>query len=143
MKKSILALLLISTLFSCKKDEPKQFSTWYVNGQKFTTNDVRYDKGKARNEISSNNQTDRFDIYFNLGELPITGNFLINCSQQNPHWCCMAIIYQGKGYVEPKNAFIYASFYNGKARYTLDETWFYNELDNNDSILVKGTFNEP
>ncbi len=38
---------------------------------------------------------------------------------------------------------LHASEQNGKAQYTLPQTWFVNYNNPQDSLLVEGVFNEP
>ena len=141
MKKIYIPLLSLLLFAACKKK--KQYSTWYVNDEKFRTNDVKLTKGKAKHIMAPHDINNRFVIEFYLGSFPSDDRYLINCSQQNPTWCCMVFIYNGIGYIKPKDSYLYASNNNKKFRYTLEPTWFYNESDPNDSILVKGEFNEP
>lgn len=144
MKKSILALLLLTMLFSCKKDGPKQYSTWYVNGQKSTTNDIRKDEGKAQHELTTNNISNGFSITFHTGSYPTSGVFPLNYTTSDPSTAELAIFYRDTGYLAKPTSYITASIRNGKASYNLIESWFYNSYrPDEDSILVKGVFNEP
>jgi len=140
---------------SCKKEDKRQYSKWYVNTDSFSTNDVKLDIGKVVSHIFTNSQYSGgtlpygFSITFNTGSLnggiPTSGSFKLDCSQQNPQWTCMSILYKDIGYLSNENELEYliASQENGKAYYILEPTWFYNESNPKDSVLVKGTFNEP
>jgi hypothetical protein len=78
-----------------------------------------------------------------LDQFPTSGNFLIDCGQQNPAWCCFTIVYNGVGFVNPEYSYIEAQQNDNKAQYHLSETWFYDETNPTDGILVQGSFNEP
>ena len=133
-----------SILFvSCKKGDNRQYSKWYVNNDSFYTNDIRVDKGNAVCQIQGNDFTNRYFLEFHLNYFPIGGSFPILCSQQNPYWACLTITYKGIGYVSPKNTNLQADDLNGKGSYVLQPAWFYNESNAQDSVLVRGTFNEP
>lgn len=157
MKKSLLAIVCALCLCNnaCKKEDNRQYSTWYVNEERFSTNDVKTDMGKAvaliftNSKYSGGTAPNGFSITFNTGSLnggfPTSGNLKLDCSQQNPQWACMTILYNELGYVakEIDSNRIYASSENNKASYILKPTWFYNASNAFDSILVKGTFNQP
>jgi len=155
MKKSLLAIVCALCLCNnaCKKEDNRQYSTWYVNEERFSTNDVKTDMGKAvaliftNSKYSGGTAPNGFSITFNTGSLnggfPTSGSFKLDCSQQNPQWACMSILFKDKGYFPKTNEYLKATLENGKARYSLEPTWFYNELNYQDSILVKGTFNQP
>ena len=145
MKQVLLIAALFVLFISCKKGDNRQYSKWYVNNDSFYTNDIRVDKGKARHDITTNDLHNGFQIVFNLGTFPATGSYKLDCSLQNPAWVCMGIIYRDTGYLarSEKNGTINATMKNGKASYSLAPTWFYNSYRNEDSIFVKGTFNEP
>ena len=110
---------------------------------------MKTDIGKAVAYLETISISNGFSIKFNTGSLkgglPTSGSFKLDCSQQNPQWVCMAILYRDTGYLskEIKFEYLIASQRNGKAQYTLDTTWFYNSYRANDSILVYGTFNQP
>lgn len=139
-----LVFLLIFTA-SCKKSENLQYSNWSINNESFSTNDIKVDEGKVRHEIITNNYHIGFQIVFNLGYFPTSGNFKLDCSLQDPNWVCFNILYRDTGYL-PKpinNNYILASINNSKGSYVLQPTWFYNSYRSNDSIKVQGVFNVP
>ena len=144
MKRKYFVLLPLLILTACNKDNKKQYSTWYVNGEMFRTNDVKLTKGKALHIFDAKNYNNGFVIQFNLGYFPTEGRYLIDCRQANPEWCCMSINYNGIGYINPKVTYLNLSTNNKKFRYTLEPTWFFNSYKmTEDSIWVKGEFNEP
>ncbi len=141
MKKIYIPLLSLLLFAACKKK--KQYSTWYVNGEMFRTNDVSVAEGKARHVFYSGNIDNKFSIRFNLGHFPTDDKYLIKCAGQNPAWVCVTINYKHVSYDNPKTTYLQAGMHNKKFRYTIEPAWFYNVSDANDSILVKGEFNEP
>lgn len=151
MKKTIFPVLSVICLCNtaCKKEDNRQYSTWYVNEDTFTTNDVKTDIGKVVANIQTNNISNGFWLWFNTGSLrggfPTSGSFKLDCSQQNPQWVCMGIFFKDTGFLSNENnlKYIAASQKNGKAQYILDTTWFYNSYRPNDSIKVHGIFNQP
>jgi len=141
-----LMLVLGIALVACQKDKnkTKQYSTWYINGQEINTNEVNSTIGKVTAVINSFDNSNRFSLTFNVGYFPTFGEYWVNCSQQNPSWCCLSIYYNGKGYYTKDNIFVTANRLNNKASYDLDSSWMFDALvAPTDSILVYGTFNEP
>ena len=68
----------------------------------------------------------------------------MNCNADNSDIVCFSIVYDSVGYYEPVTLqYLQASKKNGKAEYLLAPTWFYSEIDPNDSVLIHGVFNEP
>lgn len=108
MKKSLLATVCALCLCNaaCKKEDDRQYSSWYVNEEPFSTNDVKTDIGKAVAYLETTSISNGFSIKFNTGSLngglPTSGSFKLDCSQQNPQWVCMAIFYRDTGYL-PKD----------------------------------------
>ncbi len=145
MKKiSCLVFCLLFLWTSCTKNNKAVYSTWYVNSEKFSTNDVRADEGKAVHEIQGNDFNNRFFLTFNLDYFPENGSLPIRCGNtSNPESACLVITYHSIGYLGPHNAFLEASSSKGKVSYTLIPTWFYNEKDVNDSLSISGIFNQP
>ncbi len=143
MKKTTLFLAALTLLLSCKKEEAKRYSEWYVNGERFYTNNVREDVGNAVSSFEGNDFQNRFALDFNLRSFPTSGQYEIDCSRSNQGLTCLAITYKGVGYLPPKNTYIKAGSIGGRGSYTLDSTWFYNESNSQDVVLIKGTFNRP
>jgi len=141
MKKVMIALCLLVTVYSCKKKDENQFSTWYVNGQKFSTNDVGVDGGKAIYILSTNTfgiDSNGFEIVINNGGIHPT------------HWLdcytdmCFKLIYNGGYYTGRLPGRITSSFNNDRNSFKLNEAWIYNSYTpEEDSILVSGIFSEP
>ena len=160
MKKLLILFAVLSgILFSChKKEKPapdkpqpedtRQYSYWTVNEDSFKTNDVDEVLGLGMCVLGNaqKNHTNNFSLYFNIGRsLPVYGSFKIDCSTQNSTFVCMDFVYNGIGYLININGSFYltAGENNSKAQYKLAPTWFYNEQDPNDSVLIQGVFNEP
>ncbi|MBS1644688.1 MAG: hypothetical protein JST36_06575 [Bacteroidetes bacterium] len=145
--------IFILFLTACKKSTPAQYSTWVVNNDTFSTNEVSVDQGKARLHFFSNSIRDfshkrmfGFDMTFNSGSFVVYDSLKLDCSSQDPAWVCLGIMYDDTGYVAHGThpEYIQSSIVNGKARYTLQPTWFYNTYrPAEDKILVSGVFNEP
>ena len=139
-------LALAIALSACKKEQHKQFSTWYVNGQEFKTNEVHATRGKATHILGTDwtGYQKGFSIQFHSGYFPYNETLLLKCGNvQNPAWCCVTIHLDGTSYEGQEGAVIRGVLQNNKASYILDSTWMYSVLDRSDSILVYGTFNEP
>ncbi|MBS1645458.1 MAG: hypothetical protein JST36_10505 [Bacteroidetes bacterium] len=156
-KMAFVALFLVGIfilfLTACKKEPSAQYSTWVVDGDTISTNNVSVDRGKAtlyfftKSSVPlSDNNRFGFEFIFNSGGFVVGDSLKLDCSTQNPSWLCLNILYNDTGYsahgTQPE--YIQASIVNGKARYTLQPTWFYNSYRPADSrILVSGVFNEP
>ncbi len=141
----ILYVLLLLPFANCKKKDTRNFSYWQVNQDKFSTNEVSVEEGKARHEINTSNHTNGFQIVFNLGYFPMDGKFVLNDTTSNPSCVGIDVIYNDTGYL-PKpsnNLFLIASDNNNKGSYTIPPVWFYNSYRNTDSVLVQGVFNQP
>jgi len=87
-----LMLVLGIALAACQKDKnkPKQYSTWYINGQEYKTNEVSATRGKATHILGTdwNGYLKGFSIRFHSGSFPDAGSLSLNCSNvQNPAWC--------------------------------------------------------
>ncbi|OJU74765.1 MAG: hypothetical protein BGO09_08420 [Bacteroidetes bacterium 47-18] len=144
MKRKYFVLLPLLILAACNKDNKKQYSTWYVNGEMFRTNDVGITEGKVKHIFNSKDIDNKFYIELRIDLFSIEGDYLFDCSYPHPMTCCMVINYKHVSYINVKSSsYLRGNIYNKKCRYTLNPTWFYNESDANDSILVKGEFNEP
>jgi hypothetical protein len=145
MKPSPLLLLFICLLFfsNCKKKDNRNYSYWQVNQDKFSTNDITVDEGKARHDMYAKNFTNNYSIRFNLGYFPVSDSFKIDCSLAAFSWVCFTITYNGIGYINPKKSYLKALSVNGNPQYQLSPTWFYNENKFSDSVLVQGVFNQP
>lgn len=141
MKKLMMALLLLTTVYSCKKDKRKAFSTWYVNGQKFSTNDVGAATGKAIYILGTNSfgiDSNGFEIVINGGG--VSGRHWLDCAED----MCFKLIYNKKYYTGRRPDTASTIHTNDRLAFKLNETWFYNSYTpDKDSVLVKGVFSEP
>jgi len=139
----------LSVFVACKKEESRQYSYWVVNNDSFSTNEVNVTIGKAIALLTSNDKNNRFTISFDIsmGEsLPSTGQFPIRRGiLQHPDSAVVNFYYKSNFYVARKQnaSRLVASLPNGKVRYELTPDWFYNYYNLDDSIWIKGIFNEP
>jgi hypothetical protein len=151
MKNLLFIIVTLLLLQSCKDDvqpEPeKQYSTWKVNGETFTSNDITIGINQVRAGLSSHNSPNRFGIIFWVSYFPVNGEWplAINRNLQNPDSVSMGIYYNNQPYgISVNDAHpLVASKVNNKASYYLEPTWFVNTGNPNDSVLIEGTFNEP
>ncbi|HTO14741.1 MAG TPA: hypothetical protein VLZ83_03175 [Edaphocola sp.] len=155
MKNIIIRIaVLCLSLLSCNKYRNNQYSTWYVNGEEFKTNKVDISKGEDAYGISSipQNSPNSFDIGFH--SIPFGGKYIgrpFNFS--DPNLASMKINYQNKKYKAiDSNDVVICKRVNEKLQITLNDTWFYNYdygsnnsiiIHYDDSVLIKGVFNEP
>ena len=146
----LITILYCLSLTTCKKKNNNQYSTWYVNSEKFSTNKVTVALGKevARIGNDENDYKNNFLIGFNLAYLPTAGSFPIVHRGGNLHSVStvgIGFYYHGLFYIISDNndGVLVASAANNKARYTLAPTWFVNYDNSDDSVLIKGVFNEP
>ena len=141
----LLFLILLLQFTNCKKKDTRNYSYWQVNQDKFSTNDITVEEGKARHEINTSNHTNGFQIVFNLGYFPTDGKYKLDYTSSNPSCVGVDIIYNDTGYLpKPSNTiFLIASAINNNPCYTLLPVWFYNSYRNTDSVLVQGVFNQP
>lgn len=143
-------LILLSLLFAlpfaaCNKKDKKQFSTWTVSEENFSTNEVIATIEKAQSGLSTNDINNRFLLAFSISELPKSGEFELNTSTPG-QICAINFYVHGKFYYSSPSQIgkIQASAVNKKARYTLPPTWFVSyENPTTDSVLINGIFNEP
>lgn len=150
MKKNKLIVLPLVALvalhmFGCDKKDKKPFSSWTVNEEKFSTNEVTATIGKAQSGLSSSDASNRFLLAFSIAELPRSGTFDLNTAVPG-QVCAINFYYHNKFYYTSPSQVgkIYAAEVNGKARYTLPVTWFVSyENPAVDSIQISGEFNEP
>ena len=146
--KFILPFLLITlSLAACGKKDKKQFSTWTVNGENFSSNEVEASLGKVICALSSNDFNNRFSFGFAVGvELPKQGNFLIShVKNYDPDKVVLSFYYKGNFMIiaPSQNTAVVATNNNGKAQYTLPPTWYIYFENPSDSVLISGAFNEP
>lgn len=145
----LLSLSLLIIFGACRKSTPAQYSTWVVNNDTFSTNEVSVDQGKATLHFFTSDiyaHKPGFYFVFNLGSFVVYDSLKLDCSLQDPSWVCLDIMYDDTGYIAHGThpEYIQSTLVNGKARYTLQPTWFYNSYrPAEDKILVSGVFNEP
>ncbi len=142
---SLICLLICFFLFACKKE--KQYCTWTVNGESFSTNEGETSIGKAVSRFSSLNHDNQnyFRIGFNVGYLPTDGQYKIAYNVPGSIFAGISFYYKGIFYTSSPftENYLVASSNKDKARYSLPSTWFVNYDNHNDSVLIQGTFNEP
>lgn len=137
-------------LVCCKKEESKNISYWYVNNDSFSSSNITNSKGgfKPYSWMRSNDDPNNyFSLYFGIGYLPLNGNLLVFCDTTvvYPEHVCASFTYKAKGYEPLHNSTVVVSCAqaNGKAQYTLPPMWFFNPIDPNDSVLIRGVFIDP
>ncbi len=145
MKRLVITVLLMAIITSCKKRASKEYSHWYVNNDSFSSNNVGVTIGKTRADMWSSLTDNYFSLTFNVGFLPTSGLYKTDDRIQDPTFVSMDIKYNGTEYYPDTLFPIYltADLKNGKASYTLPPTWFISFANSNDSISVRGTFNQP
>lgn len=146
--KKIMLLAISTTLIACNKEKPKQYSHWTINGQEYSSNNVEVAEGHNRPlSILGNYDSIRFDLQFIQGYLPTEGSWPLatESTVNQPSKATLAFYLGTKPYIASKHNtnHLKASAYNGKARYTLEPTWFTYHYDPTDSVLITGTFNAP
>ncbi|HTO14742.1 MAG TPA: hypothetical protein VLZ83_03180 [Edaphocola sp.] len=146
MKNIIIGIAVLSlSLLSCNKYRNNQYSTWYVNGEEFKTNEVKITMGPEETYILStikNNLKNNFGLSFY--NKPVLGIYKIRVGYDY-NYAFLDIFYNSKYYYPlDTNAFILVeNNNNNKLKFTLKDTWFHYYYDKNDSVLVHGVFNEP
>lgn len=146
--KNRLLLFFSFVLFvaACGKKTKKQFSTWTITGENFSSNNVNVTIGKVRVDLACSDQN-RFGLTFNIGnQLPKAGNFGIEHNSGSKSDSVSVGFYKGSVFyvISPfALGMISASEVNKKASYLLAPTWFVNYHDSQDSVLISGKFNEP
>jgi hypothetical protein len=146
MKHSPLLLLFIFILSfaNCKKKDMRNYSYWQVNQDKFSSNNVRLEQGKAVTVLACSDNGNNFTIYSEYSRIKIPGTYAIKqSSSNNPDSISAGFYYKGKCYISMHSGYLVAGSVNGKIQCTLAPTWFSNYYDTKDSVLINGTFNEP
>ncbi|MDR3682076.1 MAG: hypothetical protein P4L41_19045 [Flavipsychrobacter sp.] len=143
----IFSLFLLS---ACKKSNNNPYSIWYVNGQKYSSNDVYVDVGKGETDFATNSFKTGFGFTFDpvyYGDMPLK----LDCTPQSAPHVCFGVYYNDTGYSAKTDIARYinkVTVKKGLTQYTLDSTWLFNVYNFQDSvfkdsILVYGVFNEP
>lgn len=140
--KKILTIVMVILLFnSCKKEEPKQYSYWTVNGQQYSSNNVIQSETKAGASIIESNG--KFILRFGFMNLPEKSMFILKNGTINPDYTLLSFTHNNQSYIMIKDS-VHLDFnlINGKKQYILPPTWFESNILN-DSILIEATINEP
>lgn len=144
MKRAIFFVILILTFVQCGKR--KQYSTWKINGQEYTSNNVEIESNYYGNVSLECRDKVRFALIFADNYLPSSGQLVLTKSPSvMPGYVGMGICIDTVCYhiSDFENKFLTASENNRKSGYSLPPSWFVSFSNPLDSILVEGTFNEP
>ena len=139
-----IAILHFST--SCKKPNATRFSRWYVNNDRFSTNNFDLAFGKTILIMASKDRINGFDISFDIDHFPPYGNYPItNAHTQNPNYARVAFYYHSQFYIVARDVtdILICSSLNGVTTMTLPQTTFKNYNNANDTIIAHGVFVEP
>lgn len=96
--------------------------------------------------MKTNSTNEGFGLTFYLNYLPMNGNFQItNSLAQGQYYIGIGIWHKGQLYnvLNDLQDEVVASTVNGKAQYKINNVWFKNYFNSNDTVLINGTFNEP
>lgn len=131
---------------SCKKSkERNQFSDWKINGTEYRSNNVTIitTKGAAVMECR---ESEGFSlVWFTSTGFPSKHERLWRIVDGAQNTIGVNIYYQGNNYMISSNeeSFVQSRFNNSKVEFPLSSTWFINQNNLADSILVEGIFREP
>lgn len=140
---------------ACNKKKDKQLSTWYVNNQATSSNNVMMYEGRGGSslfvmdgdKINNADTNNGFYLRCGTGALPFSGTSpLYNGPPSNdPSLLRLSIFHNGIQYQLSKHntASILTTGIKGERKFELPETWFTNTRNEQDSALVKGVFAEP
>lgn len=147
MKKIITILTGTLLLAACQKNEPKQYSHWKVDGIEYSSNDVRFDKGKAVAVISSRDPNNRFILTFYGRGYPTRDSIRLKRTnlEQDLYVTEFSFFVNNRYYgIDNNNTFLKADMVKGKVQYVLSTSW-YSNFDNSikDSVLIEAIINEP
>lgn len=147
MKKIL--IVAISLLFiACKKETPKQYSYWKINGTEYSSNNVEMYEDKSGSGFECRDNIG-FSIGFRYSKLPRSGAWPIIKTETNDPSFAEVYFYVERKIGEyykmsiSESDSIIATEHNGKVQYILAPTWFVHSLNAADSVLISGTFNEP
>lgn len=143
MKRKYLNILFLLLLISCNKDNKKQYSTWYVNGQEFKSNNVQKDIGKIVSGIMGGEQANRFTLAFYFSPLPTSGTFHVIRGKHAHPDSVNFVFYYNNNFYTPYHDGSINIINNKKFRAELSPTWYKNYDNPLDTVLISGTFNEP
>lgn len=147
--RQITTIIIVMLATACNKKEKGQFSTWYVNNDSFTTNEVIMSVERNGCSLSSPNKEKGFSLYkggSGFGNPPQLGTYILSADYEsgNPDLQHANFYYKGLFYrllPDQADTLIIAKP-AGKFRYTLKPGWFVNTVDSLDSVLIRGVFNE-
>jgi hypothetical protein len=147
MKAFVLFLMsVLLTSASCNKRDNRAYSTWYINGQQFSTNNVIY--SNVHNSVYSLQGFDTgllFSIGIEHGDMRFSSD---TAGYSKGHHHAGAIfMYGGKRFVPPLDTYFLPrpSVNADPFPLTLDSVWvyYYVASKKQDSLRVSGTFNAP
>lgn len=126
----------------------KQYSTWKIDGKEYSSNDINFSSnGRSISNLRGSKENTRFALEFFLPNLPKQGDYLIvrENTQQAQNKCVLSFGLNSKWYrISPTNySYVEARSNNNKSQIVLPPTWYFNNDDSQDSVLIEGTFNEP
>lgn len=146
MKKAkLLACTIICLCFvACKKE--KRYSTWNVNGEGFSTNEVEEVVGKAQSVLYTNSKENGFS----LNSMHFYGGASsdIGCGS-DPSDVCVIFYSKGKTYtakpITPAPVITISNPNNDDRKKTLSmsPTWFVNTTSADDTVLISAILSEP
>ena len=143
MKRKYLTFLPLILLTACNKDNKKQYSTWYVNGQEFKSNNVKKDIGKAVSVIACRDEINRFTLTFYFSSLPTSGVFHVIRGKNAHPDSVNFVFYYNNNFYTPYHDGSINIINHKKFRAELSPTWYKNYDNPLDTVLISGTFNEP
>ncbi len=146
MKPIALVLSLLLVAVSCKKGEDNRaFSTWYINGEKFSSQNVQYSTSVMVRALGcldlDTQRNSMFHFFFVNGITRMSSGPGLGFSP-----CSFS--YHNKLYVAPYDTF-FTVRWTGTTKFqvTIDSAWVYQLKDTThqklDSVFVKGVFSEP
>jgi hypothetical protein len=131
------------SLLACKKKDNRPYSVWYINGERFSSNNVTMEKSIAVTALECDDPT---GFYF---KFTFDRNPEIFSSGYRFYGTPCYFTYQGKAFQAPYDTFFYRHPGNSKYQFTIDTAWVYNYLQEDtthmkrDSVLVWGAFTFP
>lgn len=159
--KKLFCLFALASLAACSKDPspnlpnpnpnpidspavpPKAYSYWKVGNDSFKSNNVEKAIGKVIAGISCRDDSNRFTIGFRFGYLPINGNFpLAKTGIQHPDSVAVSFYYRNNFYRIYGSGFLRRDT-GVRFQAHLDPTWYVNNDNPLDTVLISGIFREP
>ncbi len=149
MKNKILvicSIICIAAITSCSKKEEKQYSTWMVNGEGFSTNKVTMMQGKGWSGLNTDDRENGFTMGWGDYGMRGPGVYQISIAQSNdPTLLRVSFNYKGVYYsLSPYNGGkLIGTLIGEKMQYKMPAAWFKNYYDPLDSVLISATLNQP